>query len=389
MITPRQMAPGLLLCLMAGCVSQSASTGPRPAPHGPNAYIRATYYGGILNRQTEAVFKLDETAYVTVVHLGGDGRFDVIYPEDGRESGRVPGGKWFRTPAFTAFYDAAPQLYFFSTPRFRTAGAQLDSYDGRGYGFVFLIASKRPLHFERISELGLWNDLVADDYLRDTDPREAIHDFAEIVAGDQPYTLKFARSAGSVSMNTYADNLFDCAALSSFSSAALYAAFGVAPRFYSPFGYLDGLGYRGLGACSRYDTRFAYYDPFFYSPRPRFASNTPTPTPHENPVRPPRRRFGDPRSGLSFTNPTTRRNSPEQPAAAPRDRTIYAQPFGGTRHRESPRSAGSATRSARPASTRSVPADRHQPTVERAARTERAQPRESSSESKRPITDKP
>ena len=34
-------------------------------------------------------------------------------------------------------------------------GAQLDSYDGRGYGYVFIVASKRPLDFDKISEFGL------------------------------------------------------------------------------------------------------------------------------------------------------------------------------------------------------------------------------------------
>jgi len=151
----RQIAYGLVACVAVGCASQQPSTPPTPQPEGPKAFVHASYQGGIVNRQTEAVFKVDEPAYVMVAHLGGDGRITVLYPEDSRESGRVQAGKWFRTDMVAAYYDAAPQLYSFTTTTFRNYGAQLDSYDGRGYGYIFLVemvflAKQQGLHIAEV-----------------------------------------------------------------------------------------------------------------------------------------------------------------------------------------------------------------------------------------------
>lgn len=312
MITPRQLKQGMLLCLMAGCATQPASTGTNPVPTGPRALLQASYTGGLLDRQTEAVFKVEEGAYAMVAHLGGDGRLTVLYPSDARETGRVPGGKWFRTQSVSAYYDAAPQLYSFAMNTYRTPGAQLDSYDGRGYGFIFLIASKRPLRFELISDVGLWNDLGPRDYRSTIDPRIAIKELADALTGGNVYTLKFARSINTAAMTSYADLMFDCAMLSQYQYSPFFAALTY------PIGYFNALSMPGAyGGCRRSLTTYAYAPTFRFTPR---ETTTPTvPTPRDNPLRrPPHRRLGEPRPGLAFANPT-RRNSPENPAPAPRD----------------------------------------------------------------------
>lgn len=348
MTIPGRYAPALLLTVVAGCAMQSVSTGTRPAAEGPRASIHAEYSGGILNRQANAVFKVDESAYVMIAHLGGDGRFEVVYPDNGRESGYVPAGKWFRTPTFTAFYDGAPQLYSFAMLRYRTAGAQLDSYDGRGYGFVFLVAARHPLRFDRISDFGLWRDLYDDNYGGTTDPRHAVREFASIVAGGQPYTLQFARNFSTVATMTYADARFDCAYLSEFAYLPFVSPYSYTLGLYSmmedPFGFRHDVGCGGRYAYSGlFDPNFGFYTP---SPRSSPPPSTPSPPPpRDNPLeRPPHRTIGTPGSGLSFGDRTLP-NSPDNPAPAPHDwvggdpRSSFP-PSGNWDRREWPRAGG-------------------------------------------------
>ena len=77
---------------------------------------------------------------------------------------------------------------------FHYSAATNGTYDG-GLGYVFVIASWRPMHFERFRTGDTWDSFeVADDsYMRD--PRPAIHELATLLAGDnsEAYTVKFAR----------------------------------------------------------------------------------------------------------------------------------------------------------------------------------------------------
>ncbi|HJQ22218.1 MAG TPA: hypothetical protein VJ867_17910 [Gemmatimonadaceae bacterium] len=369
MTYPRLVAAGLVACVVSACATHP-STATSPVPAGPKALLHAQYYGGMLNRQIEAVFKVEENAYVMVGHLGGDGRFDVLYPEDARESGRVNGGKWFRTSESPAYYDAAPFLYSFATSRFRTAGAQLDSYDGRGYGFIFMIASARPLDFDRISTVGLWNDLDLENYGQSIDPRPQIRHLAEALAHGQPYTLKFARSVSTYSNATYADYQYDCALLQELGYASFVTPYSYWFGLFSPFtmmGYNSYGGfndYGGFGGCG--SSRYAY------APFPTYVTYTtasaPIPTPTGSRFfRPPHRPLGTAGSAFTFSNPDrpTRRNSPQNPAAAPRDwlglRT-HPSPFGGSfdagRSHASPDRAG---RSSNASTTRVAPVERAHP----------------------------
>lgn len=243
---------------VASCATHTAPNTQAAPKTGPEASIYASYDGGMLNRRTDAVFKVDQSAYVMVAHLGGNGRIDVIFPSDASESGYVPGGKWYRTPSFAAYYDAVPQLYSFATTQFRSLGARLDSYDGLGHGYVFMIASKTPMRFDRISDFGMWNDYDVVNYTYSQDPRSAIRTFADMIAGRSNYTLKYANSMGTTSMASAIDQSFDCAYLQSLGFAAL------ASRWLSQMGSFGFTGTdRFLGGCgNRYASMWvASYGP--------------------------------------------------------------------------------------------------------------------------------
>jgi len=257
----------------AACAHSAPNTAAKPR-EGPKASIHAMYNGGLLNRQVDAQFRVEQTSYVMVAHLGGDGRIQIIYPEDGRETGLVPGGKWFRTNTISALYDAMPQLYSFTmATRYRPFSTRLDSYDGLGYGFVFMVASKRPLRFDQISSYGDWDEYEIDDFQNRSDPRDAINAFAAMLAGGADYTLKFAQNFGTVGFTSYADQMFDCAYLSTFGlssfGSSLFYNFGFM-GLDSPFRYARG--------CGRAYDPFASLSPFRTALGPTNGNpNTPRP----------------------------------------------------------------------------------------------------------------
>src|SRR5205823_3470029 len=80
-----------LLGLGASCARNGAPNTQVAPDTTVKASIYATYSGGLVDRQADAVFKVDKTAYVMVAHLSGDGRVEVLFPEDGRESGYLKG----------------------------------------------------------------------------------------------------------------------------------------------------------------------------------------------------------------------------------------------------------------------------------------------------------
>lgn len=334
-------AQGLLVCLAAACASQGTSTAAKPKPkESPKASVRVSYSGGLLDRSGQAFFRVDEGAYVMVGHLGGDGQYEILYPQDGLDYGYVPAGKWFRTGSFTAYYDGVPSLYSFSTTSFRSLGARMDSYDGLGHGFVFIIASRKPLAFDKISNFGLWYDMEAEEYRTTQDPRESVRKLAGELAGKNPFTLEFARSYNTSAFVSLADAAFDCAVLSemlpSFPTIMPYMFSSFAMTF-TPFGF----GRYGIGCGSRSYQRLASYYPYrrylpqySYTPpvlAPRIPTTPTTPRPEVELRRPtwrerdsggrvatavrPSWRRGD--DGTSVTNGSRVYNPPSSPRFRP------------------------------------------------------------------------
>ena len=390
----RRYLPALLVAL-AACAQRPAETSPQPLipKNGPEASVRVEYEGSIFNRRLQALFSVKRPAYVMVAHLGGDGVIRVLFPEDARESGWVQGGKLFRTDLTTGDYDAAPGYWFMRPTFFRTMGARSDSYDGNGHGFVFMIASATPLHFDRVSEFGLWAETEVRAYSTTSDPRALVRDYAYLLAPNGKFTLDYASSYSSWASYSYANARMDCAMLS--------GTFGFSPWYLSPysFGYFPSYGYLGYGGFGR----SACGDDYFYSRYRRLAMAswngapinpvTTAPAP-ETPIASPKPI--DPRSGrrdplrpsrdggtttLTYTRPTGRRLDPDRrtasdgqrvyPAPSTWNRGPYSGWNGSPSANHSPRSGshdpfpgnprsassgGSGTSSASPAPSSSTPA---------------------------------
>ena len=243
MLASRLISFPVLLAVAAGCASSTWS--PRTAitpERGPVAHLHATYSGGLTNRFLRASFKVDRNAYVLVGHLGGDGLIEILYTENARESNFVRAGTTYSTAQVSAMYEGVPQLFNYTSRAFRSIGARTDSYDGRGNGFVFIIANRVPLYLEPLQENGYWNnDYQVANYSWSSDPREAIRYFADAVAMGGPYSLKYANSFGTNALSSYATQQMDCAVISS--------ALGFGNLFLEPgFGFLGG----GFSAFSWY-----------------------------------------------------------------------------------------------------------------------------------------
>jgi len=226
-----------LLVVTAACRATPGTQAPQPLKpeDGPKAWISVSYSGGLLNRSLDAYFQTEQYAYVMVGHLGGDGRIRVLYPESPDEPGFVRGKKYYHALSKPAYYDAIPSLFSFTMSPYRGAGARHDSYDGRGHGYVFMIASRTPLRYGLLYDYAGWAELEVEGYTYHHDPRYAIRDFADVLAGGAKYTLKFANSMATSGYSTYAERAWDCAVLSSlgmFSSGGFFS-----PWFSSPHGY--------------------------------------------------------------------------------------------------------------------------------------------------------
>lgn len=246
----RALAFPLLLGLAAACAPVSSTSRSAIAPQlGPKASIYASYTGGLFDRSVHAWFRVEREAYVMVAHLSGEGVIRVVYPGSPRDSARIAARQSFRTSSFFAPYDAVPSLYSFVAAPIRNPSALISSYDGRGHGYIFLIASDTPLHFDEVSESGLWDEIDVVNYHRFHDPRLFVRDFADMVTAGEPYTLRFAQSYSTTSFTSYASAQMDCFVFCSLPLAAL-----------ASLGY-----YYGYGAYGSYCSRaYSLIDAYFY-----------------------------------------------------------------------------------------------------------------------------
>lgn len=183
---------------------------------GPRVSIYAELANSNGTRLVRGNFHLDDDAYVLVGHIDLDGILRIEFPDTPLDNGFAKGHASYQTAQFFAGFTDQYRARFSTNPVRPTAAAASDSYDGGG-GYVFIIASWQPLHFEKFSSGGLWDSFeVADaDYARD--PRPAVYELAASLAGTNPssYTVKFAQAFSTLSpymaSNAWNDAYYDAA----------------------------------------------------------------------------------------------------------------------------------------------------------------------------------
>lgn len=246
-----RLATGFALAVTAAtlsaCLPTNAAQSPRPVTpkDGPEGTVRVVYLGGSFTRRIQARFRLDRAGYVLVGHLGGDGRIRVLYPETPRDRGWVAGGETIVSKPQTAMYDVSPHFFSFAMAPWRSLGAQMDSYDGLGHGYVFMITSRSPIDYGTLGDRDGFETLEIENYEATHDPRYAIRNLAdELSTGG--YTLKFARdpNGGAYARATGCPSRWDL--------MAYHPAFG-----YMPWMELGYLYFQYPGASLLHGIQFA------------------------------------------------------------------------------------------------------------------------------------
>lgn len=256
---------------------------------GPGATIRAEFSSFAGSRRVRARFNLEADAYVVIGHIDASGVLRIAFPTNpATDDGFVKGNKTYQT---NEFFSGFNDEYRFRAANNRQVTRNYDSYDG-GLGFMFIIASWRPMHFERFRQEDTWDSFELTDasYLRD--PRPAIYELATLLVGEnrEAYTVKFARYSNTTS--PYAMSQFGGNAFSSFRYCNGYRPLGFT---YDPLadgflmGMMSSMGYGSYGGnFSRRGVNY-YYDsfgdcyrtgsPYGYIRQPYAIAGVPTPNP--------------------------------------------------------------------------------------------------------------
>jgi hypothetical protein len=285
------VASALTGCATAAHTPASAGASPvaQDVERGPRVRIWTTDELSSLSR-VRPVIRLEDDAYVVVVNVGLDGYANVIFPESPDDDGFMRGGRTYRLPSF--FPGFANHFYRSRYGRLYNATSAYDDIYDRYAGYVFVIASWRPMHFQVTEALGLWDDYRLAAHERQLEPYVVMHDYAQkFASGRGDYTARFAR---------YAAFAGGFANRSSLASCLLYApGFGYFPSWTlhtigSWWFPLYGFAYRGTPRCG-YGVSLAF-----------------------NTARPVR--------GTVVTPPVSPTPTPGQPKPAPRPRTEPSEP---------------------------------------------------------------
>jgi uncharacterized protein DUF4384 len=211
---------------------------------GPRAQIWTTDEFGTGDR-IRASFRLDDDAYVVVVNVGRDGYANVVFPESSDDDGFMRGGRTYRLPPF--FPGFANNFGASRYGRLYNATSAHDDVYDRYAGYVFIIASWRPMHFRVAEGLGLWDGYRLAAREEQLEPYVVMHRFADrLVQGlTRDYTARFARYAAFDGGVGRAGSFASCSAYGSFLGDFPPWAFSMLSRSWIP---VYGLGYYGLGA---------------------------------------------------------------------------------------------------------------------------------------------
>lgn len=248
---------------------------------GPRVTVSADFDYASGARRVEATFHMYDDAYVIVGHLDAAGRLSIVFPSAPGDDGFVRGDKIYHVPSFFAGFNDEYQWrysnYYYQS---HTLGARHDSYDA-GLGYMFVVASWRPMRLDRITNGNRWEMYEVSDVNYMSDPREAIEELGSLIAGDnrEAYTIEYAHYT-TTNYGTYAFSDFDryngaCASSASWP----FAGFG----FFSPFGYSP---FGGFGYSNGCGSSFGYYPGFYaFGGYPTYAPGSVAP-----PIVPPRPR---------------------------------------------------------------------------------------------------
>jgi hypothetical protein len=248
-VAARAAAVVSLLSALSACASsgaaRSATPGAEPevvAERGPGVQIWTTNepYSGDRVRTS---FRLADDAYVIVVNVGRDGYANVIFPESPDDDGFMRGGRTYRLPAFFPGFSRGFRSDY---GRLYSATSAYDDVYDRYTGYVFVIASWRPMHFQIGEALGLWDDYRLATHEERLEPYTVMHRFADqLVAGkSRDYTARFARYAAFARGVGRAGSLASCAGYGSILGDFPHWAFAAFSRSWNP---VYGIGYHGLG----------------------------------------------------------------------------------------------------------------------------------------------
>ncbi|HEY7236350.1 MAG TPA: hypothetical protein VH539_19475 [Gemmatimonadaceae bacterium] len=239
---------------------------------GPRVTVMADFEPAAGSRRVEATFHMYDDAYVIVGHLDAAGRLRIVFPNAPGDDGFVRGDKIYHVPPFFAgFNDEYAWRYSSFRYERHDVASRRDSYDA-GLGYVFVIASWRPMRLDRISDGNRWESYEVSDISYMQDPREAIEELGSLIAGDnrEAYTIEYAKYS-TTNYGTYALSDFDAVSSGCYNSLGFFGFKNGSPLFLpvgvypisSPFGFgsygcNSGYGYSYLG--------YGYGYPVAYSP---------------------------------------------------------------------------------------------------------------------------
>jgi hypothetical protein len=164
---------------------------------GPSVSIRAELDWSGNSRLIRGHFTLDQDAYVVVGQIDPQGVVRFLFPTNPTDDGFVRGEKSYTTNESFAGFESEFNFRQYQA-HYTTSSYAPYSYD-RGVGYMFVIASWRPMHFDQMAGTSnAWDSFeIADDsYLRD--PRPAVYELASLLAetNREAYTVKFATYYG-------------------------------------------------------------------------------------------------------------------------------------------------------------------------------------------------
>ena len=231
---------------------------------GPRVTVTADFNNEGGSRRVDATFHMYDDAYVIVGHLDAAGRMKIVFPTNPGDDGFVRGDKIYHVPAFFAgFTDEYGWRYSDYYYRGHSTASRRDSYDA-GIGYVFVIASWRPMRLDRIADGDRWQTYNVSDVSYMTDPREAIEEIGSLIAGDnrEAYTIEYAHYT-TTNYGTYTMADFDAVNSGCYGYQSSFGFRPMGSLFFAPMDFMGyGFGY-GPGGCGQ--SYYGYGYPYAYA----------------------------------------------------------------------------------------------------------------------------